>query len=75
MRLMQARGLPGEMVRIRVLRDVSTSPSEFEPPCSPPSPCHRDTRSPGTLTAIGCGVLTQVGVRGTLRGQAIRLVL
>jgi hypothetical protein len=23
MRLMQARGLPGEMVRIRVLRDVS----------------------------------------------------
>ena len=56
MRLMQARGLPGEMVRIRVLRDVSTSPSEFEPPCSPPSPCHRDTRSPGTLMAIGCGV-------------------
>jgi hypothetical protein len=54
MRLMQARGLPGEMVRIRVLRDVS-SPPEFEPPCSPPSPCHRDTRSPGTLTAIGCG--------------------
>ena len=33
-----------------------SSPPELETPCSPPSPCHRDTRSPGTLMAIGCGV-------------------
>jgi hypothetical protein len=73
---MQARGLPGEMVR-----SIERTTSRFsvllqsKTPCSAPIPVPSGHSLPWHTRGDRVRSLTQVRVQGTLRGQAIYLVL